>query len=224
MPPESQELAFHRGQPRVSHPVSKHATDERQQVQVAGVERRIGAGHAISGNEKRPVEAAAVVRDEPAVPGDVRRQLAEQCGFVGVVRQEKLDLPEPAALPPAETDEEGERARRGGEARRLRVKAEEGSVRRWLAGQRREPPPIHRQQRRGRLDTHERAARRPNELAVEGRGQPLRPDRARPSGGRWRERDGSFARAQARAEVREPPLQANRRKQVRHATTEAGRE
>jgi hypothetical protein len=134
-----QQLSFDGGEARVRHPVAKHATHQRQQVQMPGMERRVGAGHPIPGDEQRPVEAAAVVRDQPAVAWNVAGEFAEERGLVGMVRQQQLDLPEPAALPPAEPDEKGERPRRGRQARRLRVKAEQGSVGRRLPGQRRQP-------------------------------------------------------------------------------------
>ena len=126
---QPEELRLHRREARVGHPVAEHAPDERQQVQVAGMQRRVRAGHPEAGDEQRPVEAAAVVRDQPAAARDPRRQLGEQRRLVGVVGEQQLDLAEAAALPPAESDEERERARGRREPGRLRVKAEQGSVR-----------------------------------------------------------------------------------------------
>ena len=144
MPPQPEQLRLHRCESGICHAVTKHASDERQQVQVAGVGRRVGARHPEPGDKERPVEAPPVVRDQPAAARDARRQLRQECGLVRVIRQEQLDLAEQAALPPAEPDEERERSGRGGEARRLGVQAEEGSVRRRLARQPRESLAIDR--------------------------------------------------------------------------------
>jgi hypothetical protein len=129
---QPEELALDRRESRIAHAVSEDAAHERQEVKVASVQRRVRAGHPVPGDEEGPVEATAVVRDEPAVARDVSRELVEQGRLIGMVRQQQLDLPEAAALPPAETDEEREGPRRGREARGLRIEAEQGSVCRRL--------------------------------------------------------------------------------------------
>jgi hypothetical protein len=144
VPAQAEQLGFDRRKPSVGHPVAKDSADERQQVQVTGVEWRVRAGHPVARDQERPIEASAVVGDQPAVARDVRGQLAQQCRLIGVVGKEELNLPEAAALPPAEPDEERQRAGSGGQARRLGIEAEEGSIRRRLARQRRETRTIDR--------------------------------------------------------------------------------
>src|SRR6185369_4927054 len=129
------------------------------------------------------------------------------------------DLPEAAALPPAEADEEGERSGRGGEAGRLGIEAEEGSVGRRLSGERGESRPIDRQQGARSLDPHERPACRPYQLAVERGGQSLGTDRAGTAGVRWRERCRCLARRDPSAKVRKSPLEPDRGDALGHAGT-----
>ena len=155
VPPQPQQLGLHGREPRVRHAVSEDAPDDRQEVEVAFVEGRIGAGHAEPGDEEGPVEPPAVVRDQPAPLRDPRCQLREERGLIGMVREEQLDLAEQAALPPAKADKEREGPRRGREAGRLRVEAEQGSVGRRLAREGREAISIDRQQRRWRFDHDE---------------------------------------------------------------------
>ncbi len=175
-PSKPEQLRLDRRQPRVGHTVAEDPANEGQQVQMARVQRRVGARHSVPRHKKRPVEAPTVVRHEPAADRDPRRELGEESRLVGVIGQQQLDLPEAAALPPAEADEEGECPRSRRQPRRFRVEAEQGSVRRWLARQRRQPAAIHGEERARRLDPDERPTRRPHQLAVDGRGKPLRPD------------------------------------------------
>ena len=98
-----------------------------------------GAGtarHPVAGDQQRPVEAAAVVGHEPAVGRDVARERVKHGRLVGVVGEQQLDLPEPVALPPAETDEERDGPGGRREPGRLGVEADQRDVRRRLAGQR----------------------------------------------------------------------------------------
>jgi hypothetical protein len=152
---DAEQRRFHGRQSGIDHPVAEQPADQRQQVEVAGVERRLGAGEAVAGNDQRPVEPSTVVGDEPAVARDVVRQLSEQGRLVGVIREQELELPEATALPPAEADEEAQRARGRGEPRRLGIEAEEGSVGGGLPRQAREPIPVQWQERRRRLDPDE---------------------------------------------------------------------
>jgi hypothetical protein len=121
---KAEQLRFDRRQPRIRHPVAEDTPDQRQEIEVASVQRWIRTRHPIPGHEERPVEAAAVVRDEPATGLNPRRQLGEERRLVGVIGQQELDLPEAAALPPAEPDKEGERARGRREPGRLGIEAE----------------------------------------------------------------------------------------------------
>jgi hypothetical protein len=173
MPSQAQELRLDGGQARVRHPMLEDAPDDREEIQMAIVERRIRAGHAKPRDEQGPVEAAAVVRDEPAAARDAGRQLREQRRLVGVIWQQELDLAEQAAFPPAKADEEGQRARGGREAGRLRVEAKEGSVGGWQAREPRETRPVEREQGGGCLDHDERAEACPDQLAVNGGREPL---------------------------------------------------
>jgi hypothetical protein len=174
MPAQPKEHRLNGSEARVRHPVPEHATHEWQQVEMARVDRRILAGEPVASDEERPVEAAAVIRHEPGVRRDVARQLGEERRLVRVVREEELDLPEAAPFPPPQADQERERPGGRGEPGRLGVEAEEGSARRWLTRQSGQPFPIERQERRRGLDPDEAAAGRPNELAVEFGGKPLR--------------------------------------------------
>jgi hypothetical protein len=83
---EAEQLGLDRGQAGVAHPVPKDPPHQRQQVEVARVQRWVRARHPISGDEQRPVEPAPVVGHEPAVPRDVRGQLVEERRLVGMVR------------------------------------------------------------------------------------------------------------------------------------------
>ena len=176
MAAQAQQLRFDGGQPGVRHSMLEDTPHDRQEVKVPVVERGIRPGHSEAGDQQWPIEAAAVVRDQPAVPRDSRRQLCEKRRLVRVVRQEKLDLPEQAAVPPPEPDEEGQRPGGRREAGRLRVETEQRSVCRRLTRQSRQSLAIERQQRRRRLDHDERAESRPDQLAVDSRCQPLRAD------------------------------------------------
>ena len=220
--PEPEQLGLDRGEPRVGHAVAKHAPHDRQEIEVALVQRWVRPGHPEPGDEQRPVEPPAVVRDQPAATWDPRRELGEERRLVGMVRQEQLDLAEEAALPPSEPDEERKRAGRRGKPGRLRVQAEQGSVGRRLAGQRGKPIAVDRQQRRWCLDQHERAEPRPDELAIDRRRQSLRPDArgANPVRGRGARR--GRPRRDPGPEVREPPLERDgRERRLGHAAPTA---
>ena len=71
----AQQTRFDRPQPGVLEPVAEEPADDRQQVQVAAVERGGPAGHAVAGDEQRPIEAPAVVGHQPAVERDVAGQV-----------------------------------------------------------------------------------------------------------------------------------------------------
>ena len=59
---DAQQLALDGAQPRVVHPVLEHAPDERQQVEVPGVDRRGSARQPVARLDQRPVEARARCR------------------------------------------------------------------------------------------------------------------------------------------------------------------
>jgi hypothetical protein len=132
--PQPQQLRLDRRQTGIGHPMPEEPADDRQQVEVPGMQRRIRTRHAVARDEQRPVEAATVVRDEPAARRNPRGELGEECGLIGMIWEQELHLAEPAAFPPAQPDEEREGARRRRQARGLRVEAEQGSVGRRLAG------------------------------------------------------------------------------------------
>ncbi len=108
---DTEQLAFDGAQAGVLHAMPEHAAHERQQVEVAGVDRRRLAGHPVPGLEERPVEAAPVVGHEPCVRRDPARDLLEQRRLVRVIREQQLDLPEGVAVP-------ARQARRGRRASR----------------------------------------------------------------------------------------------------------
>jgi hypothetical protein len=206
-------------EPGVRHAVAVEAPDDREQVEVPEVGGRIGPRHAIPSDQERPVEPAAVVGHEPAVGRDVAPELLEEGGLVRVVRQQELYLAEPRTLPPADADEEGERARGGGESRRLRVEAEERRVRGRLPGQPGEPLAIDRHDRRPPLDPDERSRCRPDELPVHLGRQAFGADRGCP--GPVEVGDGG-ACAGRRPEVREPALERDGHRGLRRPGTPAG--
>lgn len=70
MAAEAQELGLDGCQARIRHAVAKDAPHDRQQVEVALVDRWVRPGHSEPRDEKRPVEAPTVVRDEPAAARD----------------------------------------------------------------------------------------------------------------------------------------------------------
>jgi hypothetical protein len=144
VPAQAKEHRFDGPESGVRHPVPEDATDERQQVQMARMDRRALAGEPVASHEEGPVEATTVVGHEPAGRWDVARELGEQCRLIGMVGEEELNLPKATAFPPPEADEERERPGRGREAGRLGIEAEEGSARRRLARQPGEPLPIER--------------------------------------------------------------------------------
>ena len=67
VPVQAQQARLGGSQPGVAQPVAEHPADDRQEVEVAGMDRRGPAVHPVPGDEQRPVEAAAVVGHEPAL-------------------------------------------------------------------------------------------------------------------------------------------------------------
>ena len=63
------------------------------------------------------------------------RECFEEDGLLALVGQQQLDLPERRARPPAQSDQEGERAGGRREPGRLGIEADEGSVGRRLTGE-----------------------------------------------------------------------------------------
>ena len=101
---EAEELGLDGLEPGVGQSVAEDAPDERQQVEVAGVGRWGTPVHPVAADEERPVEAPAVVGDEPGVGRDGGGEGIEQGRLGRVIRQEQLDLAEPVAGPGSEPD------------------------------------------------------------------------------------------------------------------------
>ena len=99
------------GQPGVGEPVPPQRARQRQQVEVAGVRRRRPAVEAEASDEQRPVEGSAVVRDEPGVWRDERREVARKSGSSDWSGKHELAGHEALSPPTAQTDDEGQRAR-----------------------------------------------------------------------------------------------------------------
>lgn len=210
VPPDAKQGGLDGPEPCVHRAVTKEPADDRQEVEMAGMRRRRPASEPIPRDEQRPVEAATVVGHEPPVEPHVPGELGQERRLVGVIRQEQLDLAEPAALPPADPHEECQGAGRGGEARGFRVEAEQGSVRRGLARERGQPLAIDRQDGRRCLEADERPTLRDDELAIEGRGERLCTDPSRSQRG-LRRRRRRRPDTQAGPVVREPPLERDGR-------------
>ena len=170
---EAEQLRLRRTQPRVAHPVAEQPPDDRQQVEVAGMGRRVPPGQAVAGDEQRPVEGAAVVGDEPGVRRDQRRERGEEGPLLAVVGQEQLDLAEAVGLPPAEADEERGRTGRRGQPGRLGIEADEGDRGAGLPGQGREAGTVDRERPAGGLAADDDALRSTDELAPDRVGQSL---------------------------------------------------
>jgi hypothetical protein len=101
VPTHAQERRLDRREAGIDHSMPEQSPNDRQQIEVARMGRRSSPGQPIPGRDQRPVEALAVVGDQPTVARDMTRQLAEERRFVGVIGQEQLDLSEAAAFPPA---------------------------------------------------------------------------------------------------------------------------
>ena len=172
--PEQSRL--HGSQPCVLEAMAEQPTDDREQVEMAGVDRGGAAVHPVAGHEQGPVEAATVVGHEPGVVRQVRRDGLEQGRLLAVVGEQQLDLPEGVADPPAEADEERHGPGRRGQPRRLRVEADQRHVRGRLPGERCQPLPVERDRPDGDLAANDGPVRRSHDLAVDGAGQPLGED------------------------------------------------
>ncbi len=79
---------------RIRDPVTEHAANERQQVEVAGVGRWRPPGQAEASLDQRPVEPAPVVAHEPGIGRDPGLDLGEDGGLLGVIGQHQLHLVE----------------------------------------------------------------------------------------------------------------------------------
>jgi hypothetical protein len=189
-PVDAQHLPLHRLQPRVPEAVPEQAADVGQEVQVAGVRRRRAADHPVARREEGPVEAAAVVRHEPGLGRDGLLDGGEERRLVAMVGAEELELPEAVTLPPAQADEEGERAGSAAEAGRLRVEADQGDVGRRLTRQGGQSRSLEGDRDGGGLDAHDVPLGGPDGRAVhrrrEARGERRAPGPLRRPGGRPR--------------------------------------
>ena len=67
---EAKELRFSRPEAGVGHSMPEQPAHDREQIQVATVERGGAAGQAVARDEERPVESAPVVGHQPGIPGD----------------------------------------------------------------------------------------------------------------------------------------------------------
>jgi hypothetical protein len=164
---------LHGAQAGVRHPVAEQAPHDRQQVQVAVMQRCRSPDHPKARHEQRPVESATVVGDQPRVGRDMAGEFVEDRRLVRVVGQQELHLAEGRTVPPPESDAERDRPGRGREAGRLRVEADEGPVGIGLTGQPGQSRSVHRDGDRRSLDADEPTDRRPDDLAIERGREPI---------------------------------------------------
>ena len=187
---------------------------------MAGVDRCGPAGHPVAGDEQRPVEAAAVVGHEPAVGAGWREASASsRAGSSAWSGSSSWTCRNVVPDPPAEADEEGDRAGGGREPGRLRVEADQRHVRRRLAGQRREPDPVDGDgpARGSRRTTTPSGAARPRRRSRRPGARPARPTPASAARGR-----GRSAAASGRGPVPLEPT-GERRRAESHAVVRGGR-
>ena len=161
---DSQQLALDGAEARVAQAVPEETPDGGKEVEHPRVWRRRAAVETVASHQQWPVEAAAVVGDEPGVGRDGPLQLGQQGRLLAVVRADELEASQLVALPPAEPHQEGERPGRGAETRRLRVEADEPGGGPWLARQAGQPLADERDGQRRRLHAHHEPAVRGDHL------------------------------------------------------------
>ena len=181
---------------------------------MAGVGRRVAAGHPVAGDEQRPVEAAAVVRDEPARPAGMWASSDRRAAPARPAGPGAAAGPGGTARPPTS------RGRRGTRACRRPSRARSSRCRGRRAGR---PAAAGRAVGRG---ARGRAAGRPSaarsrttapsvvrdDLAVERRGQALgESGRAVRAAGRAAVDAAAVRPPTRRPEVREAALERRRR-------------
>ncbi len=130
--------------PSIGHSVAKQPSDNGQEVQMPGVNRRSIHRHPVPGDQEWPVKPLAVIGDQPAVDRDVPPKLLEQGGLVNMVREEQLDLPEARPFPPSQPDQKGKRPGGRRQSCRLGVETHERDFSGRLTRQRGEPVTIDR--------------------------------------------------------------------------------
>lgn len=167
MAPQAEQRGLHGLQPSIRHSVAKEAAHHRQQVQVAGVHGWAILPHAIAGHDQRPVEASAVVRDQPGRRRDVPPELRQQRRLVRLVGQEELGLAEHGPFPPPEPDQERQCPGRRGEPCRLGIETDQGYSGRRLTGQRGEPVALNRDHHGALFDSDVGAGRGPDQLTIQ---------------------------------------------------------
>ena len=112
-------------QSRIGQAVAEEPPNEQQKVQVAIQRRRLMAVHPETRLQQRPVEASAVVGDQPGARRSLGHQGFEQSLLLRMIGQGKLQQPQPLAFPPGDADEKGDRSGGAAEARRFGVQAEQ---------------------------------------------------------------------------------------------------
>ena len=178
----AEQAALDRPKARVLETMPEDATDERQQVEVTGRRRRCAPAHPVARDEERPVEAAAVIGDQPGVSRNELGHALQEGRLVGLVGKHQLDATKGCSFPPAEPDQEDKRSDRGAETRRLRVETDQRHVRSRVARQPPEAAPVDGQLLDACLDPDVRAASADNDRTTERPGHSFRPCSRGPSG------------------------------------------
>jgi hypothetical protein len=130
--------SLHGGQPCVGEPVPPELARHGEQVQMARMQRRRSPMQAEPRHQQRPVEAQAVVGDQPGVGRNGALQRRQQRRLVRMIRQHQLFDREALAVPSAESNQERHGARRGAQPGRLGIQADQGTSRVNGIGERRE--------------------------------------------------------------------------------------
>jgi hypothetical protein len=170
---QPEQLGLGCAKPSVGHPVTKQPAHEGKEIEVTGVFGSRPASHAKPCHEQRPIEATTVVRHQPRVRRNPFRDQLQEGGLLAMIGEQQLDLAEQIALPPPEADEERHRPRRGREAGRLGVEADQRGVGRRLTGQLRQPLAVDRQVVDAWFAADNGAPRRAHDLALDRLGHPL---------------------------------------------------
>ena len=124
---------------RPTKPMLPQLSRHGQQIQMAAHQRWIAAVKPEARRQQRPVEALAVVRDQPAILGQQRLELVQPRTFASVVGHDQLVHTQPPVAPNADADKERQGAGRRGQARRLQVEADERGLSVDEVGKRRQP-------------------------------------------------------------------------------------
>ena len=149
---------------------------------MTGRRRRCAPAHPVARDEERPVEAAAVIGDQPGVSRNELGHAVQEGRLVCLVGKHQLDATKGCSFPPAEPDQEDKRSDRGAETRRLRVETDQRHVRSRVARQPPEAAPVDGQLLDACLDPDVRAASADNDRTTERPGHSFRPCSRGPSG------------------------------------------